>query len=567
MKKLLASTAICTVLLTSQAYAQCANGLLANCPPATNVQNSDVLYGWQYGQNPHSRAFPIGSLPTITITYAAVVSALGYVPLAATANAIISTLGYTPVNQAGGTSGGQIPGSAGSMQFTAPSLFGNAQNATGLSIIANETGQRPGAGGSQSIGLYSFNGDTAPLITVSGPTYDATHVYTTLSPTQVASLRIGANVLTNDTSPEWGLITAVSTSSVTVNGWFLKGTNTSAGVPTGTTAYLDALTAPFGFNVVVKCTGSVTLQGSGCVGGEIDANNVGNTYTPGNIFTQVGDSGGVLGEQIVAINLESPTGLSVNGPFYRGVFVRQAAGAGYVFGPSSGTGYLSGQTSGNGFEIRDPVALITTAAMTAPSDLKLGMQAGGTPNIPHIRLWSSANTNEDATIRVEGGSSTQDQGSLRFFSGNFQVYNGNSSTNDAASITPPPNSGGGVIYGIQSSTNSPLYLRSAGTATVQIQAQQPPYTAVTAVFTPPTITASNQTNYLAVGASLTGAPVTVESFGVDSNAALTVKAAGSGVLTLGGGGSSVTVSGGVSCAAGSVSLTTLTVTNGIVTHC
>lgn len=49
-------------ILPDAARAQCAAGLITNCPPATNLQPDDVLLGWQSGQNPHTRKFPVGNI-------------------------------------------------------------------------------------------------------------------------------------------------------------------------------------------------------------------------------------------------------------------------------------------------------------------------------------------------------------------------------------------------------------------------------------------------------------------------------------------------------------------------
>lgn len=47
---------------TWSAEAQCLHALLVNCPPAVDPQPTDVVYGWEYGQNPHSRKFTLSQL-------------------------------------------------------------------------------------------------------------------------------------------------------------------------------------------------------------------------------------------------------------------------------------------------------------------------------------------------------------------------------------------------------------------------------------------------------------------------------------------------------------------------
>jgi len=44
------------------AEAQCAAGLIVNCPPAVNPQPGDVIYLYQLQENPHSRSFSLGAL-------------------------------------------------------------------------------------------------------------------------------------------------------------------------------------------------------------------------------------------------------------------------------------------------------------------------------------------------------------------------------------------------------------------------------------------------------------------------------------------------------------------------
>lgn len=43
------------LLLPAAAHAQCAAGLVVNCPSAVSPQPTDLLYLWQPGQTPHSR--------------------------------------------------------------------------------------------------------------------------------------------------------------------------------------------------------------------------------------------------------------------------------------------------------------------------------------------------------------------------------------------------------------------------------------------------------------------------------------------------------------------------------
>src|SRR6185312_268249 len=297
------------------------------------------------------------------------------------------------------------------------------------------------------------------------PTYDATHLYpaSALSPSQVASIRIGVFIETNDSPKYTGTVTAVDPAgaSITVSGWFQMG-NTGAGqVPAGSTAYVDVVTSPFAANFVVTYNGSYA-NGIGPTGLEIDS--LQNTaFTLGNIFTTAGDSPVSNELQLVAAGSNTTgSAITINGSFARGILIRQAANGGFIYGPATGTGFLSGQTSGNGFEIRNPSSGITTAALTAPGDLNLGKQSGGSGANPHINLYSSANGVIDAQIWGAVGNTSALNGSLRVASGNFQVYGPSGTGGDNITMIAQPAGQGGVIAMGSPSANSSLALKSQG---------------------------------------------------------------------------------------------------------
>src|SRR6185437_9953791 len=111
------------------------------------------------------------------------------------------------------------------------------------------------------------------------------------------------------------------------------------------TAYVDVITSPFAANFLVTYNGSYA-NGIGPTGLEVDSAQR-TTFTLGNIFTTAGDSPVSNAVQLVAIGTQtSGSGLTINGPFARGILVREASTAGFIFGPTSGIGFLSGQTSG-----------------------------------------------------------------------------------------------------------------------------------------------------------------------------------------------------------------------------
>jgi hypothetical protein len=140
MRKTLLLSTMLVPLVTANAFAQCANGLLSNCPPAVNPQPTDVLYGWQFGQNPHSRAFPISQIPQVNLTFDNIVTGLGYTPAPNTLNGITTSLGFTPPpNTFNGitTSLGYVPGGVNS----------NAINCTASMALSTCAALVPSGGG------------------------------------------------------------------------------------------------------------------------------------------------------------------------------------------------------------------------------------------------------------------------------------------------------------------------------------------------------------------------------------------------------------------------------------
>lgn len=60
--------AVTLILTPLSAWAQCAGGLLSNCPAAVSPQTNDLVYGWQPGQTPHSRSFTLTQIGTAVVT-------------------------------------------------------------------------------------------------------------------------------------------------------------------------------------------------------------------------------------------------------------------------------------------------------------------------------------------------------------------------------------------------------------------------------------------------------------------------------------------------------------------
>lgn len=463
------------------------------------------------------------------------------------------------------------------------STYGTFANATAMSVMANNPAATPQVvgitapsqiatyGARDSVALYVSNKDRPPRFTFSGGTYDTLHWYpsTPLTNAQIGAIRKGAWLETNDSPKFTGQISAVSASAITVTGWYQHGNTADGQTPAGSTVYVDVVTTPFGLNIICRYDGYY-VNGLGCVGAEIDLN-LQAPFTRGDLYTVVGDTPQVFPLSLVSVGSQSPgAALLVTGNFERGVVVRGAKSGGFIYGPNTGTGFLSGQTSGNAFEIRDKASGATLAALTPPSVLNLGMQSGGTPNVPRINFYSTAGASPDATIRVEGGNATANNGIVRMFTGSMQVIG---PAADYVSIQPA-GVNGAVIQAVTAG-NSQLLLKTSGTAPIGMLGNTSGFDARVALFNPVSVSGANQTNYLNFSAALSGSPARMVAAGVDADAGLTVAAAGSGTTTVGSATGAVSLQGtvkagavaGVSCAAGTVSLATLVVTNGIVTHC
>lgn len=498
------------------------------------------------------------------------------------------TVSSLSVSGASVTGNSPPPGGDGSLIIRVPSTYGIGATATAMSVMANYPYSVPSVSGfgapsdaalysgRDSVALFASNTDRAPLLTLTGGTYDATHFYPALPFTaqQAASIRLGVWVETNDTPKFSGQVTAVSTTALTVNGWYQMG-NTAAGqVPAGSTTYVDIVTTPFAGNFVVGWH-DYYANGTGPVGVEIDVIQKA-PFTPGNLFTEAGEKPVSHGLQIVSIG-DQPTGAALTignntGGWRRGILVPQVLGAAYVYGGTDGTAFVSGQTAGNAFAIQDRASGIVTAALAPASKLHLGMQAGGTANVPTINLYSSAHASPDAVIRAEGGDATPNNGVLRLFAKTTQIFG---QGGDWLTFYPQSAGLGTVVSAGSNGANAPLTFKSQGVGAFSMMGVSSGFDSVVAHFNPVAVSGANQANYIDFGNALSGSPATIRAAGVDANAGLTVAAAGSGTTIVGAAGGSVSLQGtvkagavaGVSCPAGTVNPSTMVVTNGIVTHC
>jgi hypothetical protein len=428
-----------------------------------------------------------------------------------------------------------------------------------------------------SVASYISNQDRAPLITLTSPTYDTTHVYpaSALSPSQVASIRIGAFIETNASPKYTGIITAVAANgtSITVSGWFQSGNTASGQTPTGSTAYVDVMTDVFAANFDATYTGAYA-QGLGVHTVEDDMNQ-NTTFTQGNVFTTLGDSPVSNIHQIACNSGACGSGLDIYGTIVRGILIRNASTGGFIYGPTSGApGFLSDMTSGDIFANKN-TSYVNTLTLSAPSTVNLGTQSGGSPTTPTLNLYSSAQGNPDSAISSFGGNSTAYNGALQLIGASVRIYGPSTVSGDDLQVSAG-GSGSGAVLTVQSpSTNSPLTIQSQGTGTVLIAGNSSGFNSNVVNFVPVAVTGTGQVNSMNILNGLTGTAPTLHMTGVDTNISLNVQPKGSGTFQVNGvsmipnltgtsgsiGGSSLAAG---ACSSGTVSITGATTAMGVV---
>lgn len=245
--------------------------------------------------------------------------------------------------------------------------------------------------------VYMEVDNQPPVLTLTGVTYDATHLYPhpSLTPTQVALLKTRMFIITGGaTFYESNILSwAADGSSITVVGWAVPGGgNASAGqVPSGagtSTAYVGVFNAFFTRNTVIAANPSPAFQalpgGGGWIGDEIDVvNNTGNYV--------IGGAPAMAGLGIFMISpgwthgshaAQALAGLEISGGFFDGIL-------------------MSGI---NGYMIDAASSYATVFTVDNDGDVDIGHQ-GGTPSFSPCVFFHSngSQPNPDGAI-CNGGS-------------------------------------------------------------------------------------------------------------------------------------------------------------------
>ncbi len=165
--------ALLALLLPASAWAQCAGGLLSNCPAAVDLLPTDLVYGWQNGQVPHSRAMTVLQLGNAAST-------ANFASPPPIGNVVPNTGAFTNLTASGSVTGatgaftnltvtGTISGAGITANFASPPPIGNVAPNTGafttgvfsgnvdltgtgeLSLPSGTTGQQPNTGNAGSL--------------------------------------------------------------------------------------------------------------------------------------------------------------------------------------------------------------------------------------------------------------------------------------------------------------------------------------------------------------------------------------------------------------------------------
>jgi hypothetical protein len=154
------------------AFAQCARGLLVNCPPAVDPLATDFVYGWQNAENPHSRKFTLSQLmtaaggpgaPTYSVQYnnngvfGGISLGLNQVPLGQSLGApVAATLGTAAFFNIG-TAGSTIPLLNTNNTFSGNDNFTGSVSISGVQQIFPPSGLLVGTTDTQTLTNKSIN--------------------------------------------------------------------------------------------------------------------------------------------------------------------------------------------------------------------------------------------------------------------------------------------------------------------------------------------------------------------------------------------------------------------------
>jgi hypothetical protein len=246
------------------AHAQCAGGLIVNCPPSNNLQTNDLVQVWQVSQNPHMRASTLSQIygATLTLPFASPPPIGSTTPNTGNFTALTIDIGnfVLPNNYPPPMSGSEIGvvlGSLGSPDDTATPAAYFEKITTGNATLGVNA-----AFTSAGINLSGVSG-THVTGSFSQAECRGAYVGSALEPYCEGGRSLG--LVAADGTGGWGYVPEAGTApiSIAVFSGSISGTTLTAGAPTcsGTPPVCGVIAA----NETVRVTG--TQNGTGILAG------------------------------------------------------------------------------------------------------------------------------------------------------------------------------------------------------------------------------------------------------------------------------------------------------------
>jgi hypothetical protein len=289
-----------------------------------------------------------------------------------------------------------------------PITYGVQNTAAAAAIMANSTHPAQVVAGVPGTQIANYNGrdsvalyvdNTAPpyLFSASATSFDATHAYfsTPLTQTQINQALVGMFVVTTNSPPDTGMITAVDPAggSITVNNWTVPG-NTATGQvpPSAATVNFNPITGVWGVNFGAYLNANSVATSA--QGAEVD---MWNYQSITNGATAMADVPRVIGENITTTGTQAGSiGSTVRGDFRDGYWSQSGWEAGYLYDPT-----INGLTPGTlgGFVARMPYNLAFNAinSSTGTSEFSVGGANGNIITLGTITASGSVSANGGLT--------------------------------------------------------------------------------------------------------------------------------------------------------------------------